>query len=69
MSELLTIVEAVKEVGFPIVAYLLMFWFSVKIVRENTKAIQGLAVAITGNKSQVQNIPNYQQAEDQYKKP
>lgn len=35
--------QMITTVGFPIVAFLLMFWFSVKVVRENTAAMQELA--------------------------
>jgi len=46
MTELELITQAINMIGFPIVAFLLMFWFTTKIVRENTKAIIDLTTAI-----------------------
>jgi len=36
------VLTAVSTVGFPIVAFLLMFYQSTKTIRENTKALQEL---------------------------
>lgn len=41
MNEILT---AINAVGFPIVAFLLMFYQSTKTIRENTKAINELII-------------------------
>lgn len=41
---------AVSTVGFPIVAFLLMFWFSTKVVRENTAALQELKTVLENRK-------------------
>lgn len=68
-TDLEAITQAVNMVGFPIVAFLLMFWFSVKIVRENTKAIQGLILAINTQNQKQQTLPIYTPVEHQYKKP
>jgi len=43
MEELVNVVNAV---GFPIGAFLMMFWFATKTVKDNTKAINNLKVAI-----------------------
>ena len=40
----LNVLEAISTVGFPIVAFLLMFWFSNKTIRENTKVINELII-------------------------
>lgn len=37
---------AVSTVGFPIVAFLLMFWFATKVIRDNTEALRDLEGAI-----------------------
>jgi len=37
---------AVSTVGFPIVAFCMMFWFATKVIRENTKAFLDLEDAI-----------------------
>lgn len=34
--------SAISQVGFPIVAFLLMYYQSTKVIRENTKAIRDL---------------------------
>jgi hypothetical protein len=39
MSDVIILLE---RFGFPVVAYLLLFWLNVKIIRENTKAIDRL---------------------------
>ena len=39
MQEILT---AISTVGFPIVAFLLMFWQSTRTIKENTKALTEL---------------------------
>ena len=39
MSEIITLLE---RFGFPVVAYLLMFWLNVRIIKDNTKAIDRL---------------------------
>ena len=36
--------QMISTVGFPIVAFLLMFWQSTKTIKENTKAINELIV-------------------------
>jgi hypothetical protein len=46
MTEPDMILTAISTVGFPIVAFLLMFWFATKVIRENTKAFQNLQFAI-----------------------
>ena len=33
------IVILLERFGFPVVAYLLMFWLNVRIIKDNTKAI------------------------------
>jgi hypothetical protein len=38
------IVQMISTVGFPIVAFLLMFWQSSKTIDQNTKALQELLV-------------------------
>lgn len=43
MQELLT---AISTVGFPIVAFLLMFYQSTKTIRENTKVLAELCTTI-----------------------
>ena len=40
------LLAAISTVGFPIVAFLLMFGFATIIIRENTKAFQDLQFAI-----------------------
>ena len=37
---------AVSMVGFPIVAFMMMFWFALKVVRENTRAIRDLDMTV-----------------------
>jgi len=37
---------AVSMVGFPIVGFCMMFWFALKVVRENTKAIKDLDMTV-----------------------
>ncbi len=46
----MTIVEIIKDVGFPIGAFLLMFYHSNKTVKENTKAINDLKNVIKNQK-------------------
>ena len=36
------VIQMISTVGFPIVAFLLMFWQSTKTIKENTKAITEL---------------------------
>jgi hypothetical protein len=40
------IIQLINSVGFPITAFLLMFWQSTKTIKENTKAISDLSNAI-----------------------
>ena len=40
------IVELISNVGFPITAFLLMFWQSTKTIKENTQAIGKLSDTI-----------------------
>ena len=42
--------EAISAVGFPIVAFLLMFYHSTKVVRENTKVLSELVELLKGRK-------------------
>ena len=46
MTDIDPVLTAISTVGFPIVAFLLMFWFATKVIRENTKAFQDLQFAI-----------------------
>jgi len=43
MSEIL---EAVKTVGFPIVAFLLMFYQQTTTIKANTEAIKNLTISL-----------------------
>lgn len=36
------LLTAISTVGFPIVAFLLMFWVTVKVIKDNTEAIKNL---------------------------
>lgn len=36
------LVQAIQAVGFPIVAFLLMFWLTNKTIKENTNALISL---------------------------
>ena len=38
----------IKEVGFPVVAYLLLFYLCMTTIQENTTAIEQLATVIAG---------------------
>lgn len=42
------VIKAIKEVGFPIVAFLLMFWLNVKTIGKNTGAIKELTRFLKG---------------------
>ena len=39
-------VELIKDVGFPIAAFLLMFWFATKTLSENTKKLTELTLVM-----------------------
>lgn len=43
-------IEAVSAVGFPIAAFLLMFYHSTNVVKENTKVLQELVNLIKGRR-------------------
>lgn len=43
------IVNIIQSVGFPIAAFLLMFWQNCTIVKENTKAIRELVSYLKSN--------------------
>ena len=47
MDQILT---AISTVGFPIVAFLLMYWQSTKTIKENTKAITELVMHLKTRK-------------------
>ena len=40
------ILEAISNVGFPIVAFILMYYKSTKTIRENTRALRDLCIHI-----------------------
>lgn len=40
------ILTGISTVGFPIAAFIMMFWFATKTVSENTKAIHDLKLAL-----------------------
>lgn len=40
------LIQSISTVGFPIVAYLLMFWLSTKTIKENTNAIRELTKSL-----------------------
>jgi len=42
----ITILNAISTVGFPIVAFLLMFYQSTKTIKENTKVINELIIQL-----------------------
>ncbi|MDO9574346.1 MAG: hypothetical protein Q7I94_05055 [Candidatus Contubernalis sp.] len=46
MTDLETLMVGISTVGFPIVAFLLMFWLVVTVVRDNTKALQELKLVL-----------------------
>jgi len=69
MTEPIIIIDAIENVGFPIIAFLLMFWLTVTVIRTNTKAIQKLTTAIEFNSRLNPTIPPYQQVKDRYPKP
>jgi hypothetical protein len=69
MSEIQIIIDAIDKIGFPIVAFLLMFWFSVKVIRDNTKAIHALTLSINKQNNLFPILPQYQHIDDRYRKP
>jgi hypothetical protein len=50
MSDAQMYLTAVSTVGFPIVAFCMMFWFATTIVRSNTTAITELKTTIKTKK-------------------
>jgi len=40
------IISLISNVGFPIAAFLLMFWFNSKLIIKNTEAINNLKAVI-----------------------
>jgi len=48
MNEIIVLLE---KFGFPIVAYLLLFWLNVKVISDNTKAINKLSQYIYETKN------------------
>lgn len=45
-----TIMKAISTVGFPIVAFLLMYYQSTKTIRENTKVLSELVIELKRRK-------------------
>ena len=45
------IVQLISSLGFPIVAYLLMYWQNSKTIAANTQALNELKHAIENNKN------------------
>lgn len=43
-------IQAISTVGFPIVAFLLVFWQSTTIIKSNTQAIRELTIYIKSRK-------------------
>lgn len=43
---MMDIIQAISSVGFPIVAFLLMFWQSITTIKSNTNAIKKLTMVI-----------------------
>lgn len=46
IQNLEAISKFIKDVGFPIIAFLMMFWLCTTVMEDNTTAIEGLTVAI-----------------------
>lgn len=46
IQNLEAISKFIKDVGFPILAFLMMFWLCTTVMQENTVALEGLTVAI-----------------------
>lgn len=44
------VIEIINNVGFPIAAFLLMFWHSTKTIKDNTKVLSELCELLRGNK-------------------
>jgi len=42
MTDPSCLVSTISTVGFPIVAYLLIFWLLTRVIKENTEAIKDL---------------------------
>ena len=40
------ITELISNVGFPIAAFLLMFWQNTKVIKKNTEAINNLCLSL-----------------------
>lgn len=46
-------ISFINSVGFPIVAFLLMFWLNVKVITKNTEAISNLTNYLKGNSNEI----------------
>jgi len=52
---MLDVETAISTVGFPIVAFLLMFYQSTKTIKENTKILSRLCILVEGSNGKKRN--------------